>query len=543
MSADSRSIARSSAVMAIGTVLSRLTGVLRTAAIVAVIGFGPFSDAYTIANVIPNIVYTIILGGAITAVFLPQIMRAMRQDADGGNRYTNTLLTAVGLLLLVLALAAFVLAPALIDIYGPSDWPADVKATAVLFARFLLPQIFLYGVFAMLQQVLNARDHFAMPMYAPIANNLVVIGVSAFLLFSYRSELENGLTRSETIILGLGTTGGLLVQTLLLIPMVYAVGFRFRLNFGFRKANLGKPMKLALWSIGFVAVNQISYIAITRLSASANVSATSDGLTSVGFTSFQNAQLLFLLPYAVVTVSLVTALFPRLSKAANNQDAKDTRAHLDLGLTGILVTLLPASVLLYIAAPLLTITLFARGASSVDEALATGQIVQAFCFGILPFSIFYLLLRVFYADEDTATPFWLNLVLNVTVLASAVALYIYLPLGAKVTGLAAAMSASYLVIVVITALIVRRKVGGLHLAGLLSITWKSLIASALAALTCWLILRTVAPDNSQDFARNLIALTLGGLASGAILLVTWRLLGVKNLATLIRPKDSPTRNT
>lgn len=543
MPSESRKVARSSAVMAIGTVLSRITGLLRTAAIVAVIGFGPFSDAYTIANVIPNIVYTVILGGAITAVFLPQIMRAMVQDKDGGTRYTNTLLTAVGLLSLILAVVSFLVAPALIDLYGPSDWPPAVKATAVLFARFLLPQIFLYGVFAMLQQVLNARNHFAVPMFAPIANNLVVIATAVFLLTAYQNESLNGQSVEETAILGLGTTGGLLVQTLLLIPMVYAVGFRFRLDFRFRDANLAKPARLAFWSIGFVAVNQITYVAITRLSASANVLTTDQGLTSVGFTSFQNAQLLFLLPYSVITVSLVTALFPRMSKAANDKDLGQLRSHLDLGLTGVLVTLLPASVLLFVAAPLLAVTLFARGASTIDEALATGHIVQAFSFGVLPFSIFYLLLRIFYAKEDTVTPFWLNLGLTIVAVASAISLYFYLPVSARVIGLAAAMSISYIVIAVLTALVIRKRIGGISLKGLMVTAAKSCVASGLAGLACWLILHSMVPDFSQDLGRNLLALGLSALAALIVLVLTWRLLGVKSLASLLQPPRTPPSKT
>jgi putative peptidoglycan lipid II flippase len=263
-------------------------------------------------------------------------------------------------------------------------------------------------------------------------------------------------------------------------------------------------------------------------------------LTNVGFTSFQNAQLIFLLPYAVITVSLVTALFPRMSSAMNERDSQKLRNHLNLGLTGILATLLPASLVLFITAPLLTVTLFARGASSVAEALATGQIVQAFCFGILPFSIFYLLLRVFYANENTATPFWLNLGLNIIAVAGAISLFFYLPVELKVIGLAAAMSFSYLIIAAVTVFVVRRKIGGLGAKKLVATTARSLVATALAGLACWLVLRSIAPENTQDLARNLIALCLSVASAALVLLVTWRIFGVKNLASLVRPPESPT---
>jgi len=515
--------------MAFGTVLSRITGVARTAAIVAVIGFGPIADAYTIANAIPNIIYTIVLGGAITAVFLPQIMRAIEGGVEKSFTYTNKLLTATALALLLLTLIAFLAAPLLMNIYGPADWPADVRNTANTFARFLLPQIFLFGLFAMLQQVLNARQHFAMPMYAPIANNLVVISVAAALLLGINGSRSGTLSETEVVLLGLGTTAGLLIQVLILLPALRSIGFKFRLDFKFKNAGLLKPLKLALWSIGFVAVNQISYIAITRLSASANVATTNLGETSIGFTSFQNAQLIFLLPYAVITVSLVTALFPRMAKAANSSDDSALRTHLRVGLDGILMTLLPASVFLFFTAPYLCVVLFARGASSLDESLATGQLVQMFCFGLIPFSIYYLLLRIFYSRENTSVPFYLNLSLNVIALGGALIAYQVLPVQSRVLGLVAAMVTSYIVSTAITLLVVRKVTRGLGLGRLFRTVTKSLLVSLVIGGVCWVSLTSIAPEVTNDMFRNLIALVVASIASAGAFALIWRLLGIRNL--------------
>ena len=166
---------RNTSAMAAGTVISRATGLLRTAVIVAALGFGPLADAYTIGNTLPNIIYILTVGGALNAVFIPQLVRRMKDDSDGGKAFTDRLLTATGLLLFVITVLVVLLAPWLIQIYLPTNWAQADKNATLLFARFLLPQIFFYGVFTLLSQILNSRDRFVLPMYSPIVNNFIVI--------------------------------------------------------------------------------------------------------------------------------------------------------------------------------------------------------------------------------------------------------------------------------------------------------------------------------------------------------------------------------
>ena len=161
---------------------------VRDIAIVAAIGFGVFGDTYSVANTVPNIIYILIAGGALNAIFIPQLVRHMGDDTDGGKIYADRLLTLVAVILLGVTVLVVALAPLIIGIYGPSAWSSDDVNTAVLFARFCLPQIIFYGLFAMFSQVLNARKQFTAPMYAPIVNNVVVIITALLFLGVVQSD-------------------------------------------------------------------------------------------------------------------------------------------------------------------------------------------------------------------------------------------------------------------------------------------------------------------------------------------------------------------
>jgi putative peptidoglycan lipid II flippase len=302
--------------MAVGTVLSRVTGVIRTAVIVAALGFGPLADAYSIGNTLPNIIYILTVGGALNAVFIPQLIRHMKDDADLGRAYTDRLLTAVGLILLVITVSVVLLAPWIISIYLPTGWAEADKSATLLFARYLLPQIFFYGIFALLSQVLNSRDKFIVPMFAPIINNLVVIVAGVIFLIEVSGTNALIISDRGLIFLSVFTTLGIALQALILVPYLIKDGFRYRPRFDFRDSGLSGTSKLAAWTIALVLVNQISYAAVARIAATANDSS----VNTVGFTAYQNAHLVFLLPHAVLTVSLVTALLPSLSRTAQAKD-------------------------------------------------------------------------------------------------------------------------------------------------------------------------------------------------------------------------------
>jgi putative peptidoglycan lipid II flippase len=442
--------------MALGTITSRITGVFRSIAVIAAIGFGTFADAYSIANSLPTIVYVVVVGGAINSVFVPQLVRHMKNDIDSGISYTNKLLTLVGLILFTLTVLAVALAPQIVNIYAPNSWDEETLRQSVFFARLLLPQIFFYGLYTVLQQVLNSRDHFALPMFAPIINNLVMIATALLFISLVNNNLNKEFSQSEITLLGVGTTLGVMMQALVLIPVLKLIKYKFRVDTKFKGAGLKIAGNLAFWTIGFVLVNQITYAFITRMAASVN-----NLENSIGFTSYQNAFLTFILPHSVIAVSVVTALLPKFSDMANSEQITKLSESINKASVSLVTLLLPITVIIFFIGQPLAQILFGRGAATLIEARSTGFLLSIFTIALVPFSLFYLLLRGYYALEDTKTPFYINIILNIVNLS--VALYLFNTLDAefKVAGLVIGYVASYVLVTPLLWIFLKRK--GLNL--------------------------------------------------------------------------------
>jgi len=454
---------RSSAVMAVGTILSRITGVVRDIAVVAAVGFGTLADVYTLGNTLPNAVYLLVVGGALGAVFVPQLVRHLKEDADKGDAYANRLLTLTMMVLLALAVVAVIAAPAIVSLYTPDVYTAQDDALATAFARFFLPQIFFYGLYTMLAQVLNSRGHFAMPMFAPIVNNIVVIGMAlGFLWFAGTAVTVETISTAQVTWLGVGTTAGVVLQSLVLIPVLRRVGFSYRPRFDFRGSGLGKTAKLAGWTVLMVLANQIALLVTARLAAAANVIAQSEGEVEQGLATFDKAYLVFMLPNSVITISIVTAMLPRMSHAAaeGKLDVVGTQVSSTARLVSALIV--PAAAVLVAFGPLITALVFSFGAGAGEAASYTGLVVSVFSLGLLSFGLFYMLIRGWYALSDTRSPFIVAALFNGLLVLFALIFFNLAPAGYKVASLALAETvASWLALLVAWWWLARR-LGGLN---------------------------------------------------------------------------------
>lgn len=480
---------RSSAVMAAGTVVSRVTGILRDVAAAAALGFFVVADAFSLGNSLPTIVYILVIGGSLNAVFVPQLVRRMQDDADDGKAYADRLLTAAGLALLALSVLAVVAAPLIVDLYTPSDYPQPAFDLAVAFARLCLPQIFFYGLYTMLSQVLNARGHFGLPMFAPIANNVIAIATfGLFIAIAGTSAAADGaLTSREVLILGVGTTLGVTAQAVILIPVLLRHGYAWRPRFDWRDAGLGKAGTLALWTIGLVLVNQATYVVVTRLATQANVDATAAGLTAAGLTTYQKAHLVFMLPHSVITISIVTAMLPALSRLAHAGEHRAVGRDVAGTMRLVAALIIPITAILFVLGSPISTLLFGYGAATTAQASLMGQIVSVFMIGLLPFTLFYVLLRGFYALEDTRTPFLITLGFSLAWLAMAVPIFRAVgPGGPQVAGIALAYGLSYWLACIAAWVLLRRRLGGLDgrrtLAALARMVACGLVAILLTAL-------------------------------------------------------------
>jgi putative peptidoglycan lipid II flippase len=444
---------RSSSVMAVGTITSRVTGLLKNSALLAAIGGGVFADTYTVANTLPTIVYILLIGGAINAVFIPQLVRHMDGDDDQGIAYAQRLFTAVVLVLTLITIGSMLAAPWLVRLYS-SGWSQQELEVSTAFARLLLPQVFFYGVFALMSQILNTRGRFGPPMFAPVLNNVVTIASAAlFLAVAGTDTTTRSVTDTEILILGVGTTLGAVAQTAALWPPLRRCGVVLRLRTDLRGQGLGRAWSLARWAILLVAINQIGHLVITRLATGVN--ATSDA--DAGITVYSMAFVIFMLPQSVITVSLVTALLPTLSQqaAAGRFDIVRERIGWALRTSGSLMV--PAAATFIVLGVPIAVLLFKYGSLSLESARLLGLTLSAFGVGLPAFSAYYVLMRAFYSLEDTRTPTLNAVVLNGVNITLAVAAVQWMRPAAAIPALGLAYSAAYWVGLLTLARSLRRR--------------------------------------------------------------------------------------
>ena len=507
---------RSTRTMALGTIASRGTGFLRTAVLASVLGVEGVAAAYNVANTTPNIVYELLLGGVLTSVVVPLLVRAAKSDEDGGAAYAQRLLTLTVLVLGGAAILLVLAAPLLIDLYA-GDLDPESRELAIVLARFFLPQVLFYGAGAVLGAILNVRGSYAPPMWAPVLNNLVVIGTGlAFLVVRGAGELTaGGLTDGQVALLGIGTTLGIVAQTVALVPALRSVGFTLRPRGGFAELGLRKVAHLAKWVLVYVVANQLAYLVVVRLSS--DDALVEDGR---GYPSYVYAFVLWQLPHAVVAVSVITALLPRMSRAAADDRTDDLRASLNRGLRLTVAVLVPAAVAFVVLGREIATVVFARGEVSVDDARFIGLLLGVFALGLVPFSTYQLQLRAFYALQDTRTPTLINLGVNATLVVVDVTLYLLLPEQWRVVGLAAGHATSFLAGLAICSAVLSRRIGGLDGSSVVRTAVRCAVASAVPGLLALGTAALVTGAVGRGPLGAGLALVLGGavLVAGYVLL-------------------------
>ncbi|MCX5204234.1 murein biosynthesis integral membrane protein MurJ [Streptomyces sp. NBC_00237] len=498
------SAARSSVVMAAGSLVSRATGFVRSAVVAAAIGtIGTVPDGYAVGNALPTIVYMLLIGGALNAVFVPELVRAAKEHADGGAAYTDRLITVCVLALLVITSAGVWAAPAIIGVY--TDYTGEQASMTIAFARYCLPQIFFLGVFTLLGQVLNARGRFGAMMWAPVLNNVVVIGVFGLYL---GLGLGGGgtLSASDTALLGWGTTAGIAVQALALVPALRAARFRWRPRFDWRGSGLTRPLRAAGWLVLLVLANQAAYWVTTRLATTAGLEG------GPGYGAYNNAYVLWVVPHGIITVSLLTALLPRMSAAAADRDDAAVRRDVSYALRSTSALIVPAACALFALAHPVMSLVFGHGRTSADDTAAMAGILMAFAPGLLAMSGQYVLSRTFYALGDTRTPFLLNLVIVVLNAGLSVTAAQVLPARWAVTGMAAAYALALFGGWVVTGLALSRRLG-------VARPWRSSAVVAQARLLVAAVLATALGYFAAYGAERAGALAAAAAGTAVIVLV------------------------
>ncbi|MFE1323542.1 murein biosynthesis integral membrane protein MurJ [Streptomyces sp. NPDC058741] len=508
---------KSSAVMAAGTMVSRLTGFIRSALIVSALGVGLLGDTFQVAYQLPTMIYILTVGGGLNSVFVPQLVRAMKEDEDGGEAYANRLLTLVVVTLGALTALSVLGAPLLVRLLSaPVASDPAANEVAVTFAQYFLPTIFFMGIHVVMGQILNARGKFGAMMWTPVLNNIVIIVTLGMFIYVYGTAGDSGM-KASTIppegqrLLGIGVLLGLVVQALAMIPYLRETGFRLRLRFDWKGQGLGKAVTLAKWTVLFVLANQAGAMIVIQLSTAAGKASPVDG---TGFAAYANAQLIWGLPQAIITVSLMAALLPRLSRSAAEGDGGAVRDDISQGLRNTAVAIVPIAFgFLSLGIPMCTLMF---GSSGTSEATNMGFMLMAFGLGLIPYSVQYVVLRAFYAYEDTRTPFS-NTVIVAAVNAGASAIcFFVIPSRWAVVGMAASYGLAYAIGVGVAWRRLRKRLGGdLDGARVLRTYARLCIASVPAALLSGAACYGIGQTLGQGVVGSLAAV----LAGGAVLLV------------------------
>ena len=454
----SNELFRASGIMALGTIISRITGFIRGILIVAVLGTALLADTYNVANTMPNILYNLLVGGALTAIFIPQLVRSFDHE-DGGDGFASRLITTISLILLALVASGVYFAPALVRLYAPEFFTTGFEAEkeiAVAFTRYCLPQIFFLGLFTMLGQVANARGSFGPLMWAPIANNIVGIALfGGFLLIASDLTVSN-ITSTQIQILGWGTTLSVVVQALVLFPVIKRLGIKLRPQWGV--AGLGKSFGLAGWTLLYVLISQLGYLVTVNVATSAAVRSAQEGISrGVGYTPYTFAYYVMLLPYSIVTISIITAILPHISRLALAKNNDEVRAQLIRAIKLVGVITIPSAVAFLFFGSFITEVIFVG--IPVSDARYIGYVLSALSFGLVAFSINLILIRGFNAFEDTRTQVISIFIINVISVGLSY-LFLHLLQNQWVTvGLGAAFSISYLVGLLITLSLLKKHTG------------------------------------------------------------------------------------
>ena len=475
-----------SSIMALGTIFSRITGFIRSVLAVAVLGTALLADTYNVANTLPYILYNLLVGGALTAIFVPQLIRSFDDD-DGGHAFASRLVTTISAILLLLVAIGVFFAPTLVRIYAPEFSTQGFETEfrlAVAFTRYCLPQIFFLGLFTMLGQVANSRGSFAPLMWAPIANNLVVIVIFSLVLISAPDLALGSISSTQTQVLGWGTTLGVVIQALILIPVVKRTGISLRFKFGWQ--GLGKSFSLAGWTLVYVLISQLGYLVTVNVSTSAAVRSSQEGLsTGVGYTPFSNAYLVMMLPYSIITISIITALLPHLSKLAIEKKPTEVRDQLIRAIKMVGVVTVPSSVAFLLFGPIITKVLFVG--IDYKDSTYIGYVLSALGIGLVTFSINLILIRGFNAFEDTRTQILSILLIN---LISVALSYLFLNILKSewiTIGLGFAFSVSYIIGLFLTLALLTRHTGKISIHDFFGQHFKLYLASFLAMAPIFLL--------------------------------------------------------
>ncbi|MBQ5557815.1 MAG: hypothetical protein IIT36_04445 [Aeriscardovia sp.] len=454
-----RSVGRNSIIMASGTLASRLTGQARTILLVAAVGVtGMAANAYQVGSQIPRVVFNLLEGGLINAILVPQIVRAFKHK-DFSDRINKLLTLAIstcfGFMVLLM-----ISTPLLVRLYTTSDWTNAQRALASSFTLWCMPQILFYGIYTVVGQVLAARDNFTAYAWSSVASNVIACaGYILFLVLFGHAQTQplDFWTPEKIAVLGGAWTLGIGVQALILFVPLIKEGIHPHIKWGVHGIGLRSMGKVAGWTFAAVVLNQVAGLVNTRIETAAPAVA-GNRLTVAGAQAYAQTFQLWILPYSLVTVSIATSVFPAISRAVEAHRIDDARDALSGSLRSS-GTIMPLFTAFFIAMPVPIVRALLPSVGVYDANLIATPLV-AMSLNLVPYSVTLLLNRVFYAYEDGKSPFFLALVQNIVQVGALLITIKFVTPDLWVACIGASSTVSNLVLMPISYLVIKRRMGG-----------------------------------------------------------------------------------
>jgi putative peptidoglycan lipid II flippase len=522
-------LARSGKAMALGTIASRGTGFLRTFVLVYALGSQGLANAYNVSNTLPNTVYYLMLGGVFTSVVVPLLVKAAKSHPDRGEAYAERIFTLGAIALLVVTVVATALSASIVDLYLPGVQGSEHRV-AVMFAYFFVPQIFFYGMDSLLGAILNTKGRFGANMWTPVINNVVVIAVlGLFFVVEGTNRTTSNISPFGINLLGIGTTLGIVIQSIALFPIVKRAGFSFRLRFNFRRAELGEIGGMAGWMLGYVVSQFAANLVLTMVADMASKHASSDG-----YAAYSYANQLFQLPYAIVGLSVISALLPRMAGHATDRRYSLVRDDFSTGVRLASVIVVPAAVFLGALGAPMCVVLFAHGSETVSQARYIGEVFGMLSLGLVPFMLTQLQLRVFYSFRDNRTPGIIGFVMLVVGVAGDFIALNVLPASEVVIGLGAVYGLMTLTGAAIAWPLLLRHVGSLDGWRITRSLVRMFLATVPGLVWAFVVMSVASSVLRYGMFYGLASVIIGG--GGAVLLyaICARVLGIEEFRVLIR---------
>lgn len=507
---EHRDAAGNSAMMALGSLVSRGTGFLRTAVMAAALGGAAIGNAYTTAQIFPGMIYELLLGGILSSVLVPMLVRARKNDQDRGQAFTQRLLTLTVIVLGITTVLAVICAPLLTVAYASDETSPAFRQVVTALSYLMLPTIFFYGLTGLCGAVLNTRGQFAAPMWTPILNNIVVIATGGFYLavFGKSQITAEQMTPGRILVLGGGVLLGIVIQTAGLLPAMRRVGFHWRWRFDFRKLGLRRLAQVGGWMFCYVIVNQVALLVLTNLLNRAGHSG------GAGPMIYNNVFLLMMMAHGIVAVSIITALLPRMSAAAAEGRAADITADLGRGIRMVLAVLAPIAACYVVLALPISIALFEHGAFHRHEAIQTAPVLVMSGLALVPFAVSQLFNFTYYSLQDTRTPALINLPVISLRLSLQLAWWGAFAATLTAAGMMIGNAVSYVAAALLSAMLLKRRIGLLGLRRISITLGKVLVAALVAAAAGYgavKLLYNGATQTTVSTTTSWVTLIVGGL--------------------------------